>query len=271
MRRSRHENAFSLFAFQDIITAVTGVVVLLTLMLAVELVQRKEISLDPGSPSSAARAAELSALVDEAETLEKTLREIQALVEEAAAVPFNAISQRKRELEKSVLSMEEESRNLSGEINRVELSRQQAAAKSEALSETVDLDTLRQQLGALKSRLNSLLVSPRVAYNPSPLARKSALLVDLSPEFIRVSRPGLREPLVQFDKTQTPARIDDLSTWAISRDPGDEYFVILVRPKCLAMFDETQRRLRELGFDLGIDLLGPTAVLSDASQSGDSR
>jgi len=41
-RRSRRNSPFSLFAFQDIITSVTGIMILVTMMLALELIKRKE-------------------------------------------------------------------------------------------------------------------------------------------------------------------------------------------------------------------------------------
>ena len=43
-RRNHTTAAFSLFAFQDIITSVTGVMIMITLLLAVELVNRVEQS-----------------------------------------------------------------------------------------------------------------------------------------------------------------------------------------------------------------------------------
>ena len=43
-RRSARQSAFSLFSFQDIITSVTGIMVLITLLLAVELINRTEAS-----------------------------------------------------------------------------------------------------------------------------------------------------------------------------------------------------------------------------------
>ena len=44
MRRRRRESGFSLFAFQDIITSVTGIMILVTLVLAIELIERTESS-----------------------------------------------------------------------------------------------------------------------------------------------------------------------------------------------------------------------------------
>ena len=43
-RRGRARSAFSLFSFQDIITCVSGIIILITLLLAVDLSQRKQSS-----------------------------------------------------------------------------------------------------------------------------------------------------------------------------------------------------------------------------------
>ena len=45
MRGRRHRNQpFSLFSFQDIITSVTGIVILLTLVLTLDLITRRQSS-----------------------------------------------------------------------------------------------------------------------------------------------------------------------------------------------------------------------------------
>src|SRR5687768_7345021 len=44
MRRSQRTSPFSLFSFQDIITCVSGIIILITLMLVLELVQRRQRS-----------------------------------------------------------------------------------------------------------------------------------------------------------------------------------------------------------------------------------
>ncbi|MCA9014472.1 MAG: hypothetical protein KDA77_03990, partial [Planctomycetaceae bacterium] len=40
MNRRKKQNKFSLFAFQDIITSVTGIVIFITLLMSLELIQR---------------------------------------------------------------------------------------------------------------------------------------------------------------------------------------------------------------------------------------
>jgi len=42
MGRKKGGSPFSLFSFQDIITCVSGIIILITLILAVELTQRKQ-------------------------------------------------------------------------------------------------------------------------------------------------------------------------------------------------------------------------------------
>ena len=43
-RRGRNKSAFSLFVFQDIIMSVTGIMILITLILSLEMMERQEES-----------------------------------------------------------------------------------------------------------------------------------------------------------------------------------------------------------------------------------
>ncbi len=60
MRKRSNKQAFSLFAFQDIITGVTAIILLFTLLLVLELVTRKTTQATAATSASAQQLAELS-------------------------------------------------------------------------------------------------------------------------------------------------------------------------------------------------------------------
>ena len=60
MRKRSNKQAFSLFAFQDIITGVTAIILLFTLLLVLELVTRKATQATAATSASAQPLAELA-------------------------------------------------------------------------------------------------------------------------------------------------------------------------------------------------------------------
>ena len=72
VRRRKKQVTFSLFAFQDIITSVTGIMILATLMLAVEFIQR----IDGAPPRQTEKiAARLRQSLEESQSLEQSIAE----------------------------------------------------------------------------------------------------------------------------------------------------------------------------------------------------
>ena len=67
-RRKHAAPPFSLFAFQDVITAVTGILILITIMMAISLVARKHPATQTAAPSEI--ASELQALKQELERVQ---------------------------------------------------------------------------------------------------------------------------------------------------------------------------------------------------------
>src|SRR5689334_22415324 len=75
MRRGRGGNPFSLFAFQDIITSVSGIFIVIVLLLSLELIQRPAHS----SPAASSPINELT------EAIRKAEAELQQLKRTATA------------------------------------------------------------------------------------------------------------------------------------------------------------------------------------------
>ena len=85
-RRGRSGPTISLFSFQDIITSVTAIVTVITLLLALDLVQRKQS--DAGDSSGALvveLAARLAQIEDELTELRAATASTDELVREVAA------------------------------------------------------------------------------------------------------------------------------------------------------------------------------------------
>ena len=88
--RYTRNQAFSLFAFQDIITSVTGIIVLVMLLLSLELIQLEQLSTTLSSSNSAEPLRDASKKLDqEIESINQDLKRGNAEVYEYATLPMD--------------------------------------------------------------------------------------------------------------------------------------------------------------------------------------
>ena len=93
-RRKRAAAPFSLFAFQDIITSVTGLLLLITMLMAVDLVQNLSRAAAAPQEQKSTQVAKMlrQAVSDGTSELDR----LQKLLDETTTIRFNADSLRRR-------------------------------------------------------------------------------------------------------------------------------------------------------------------------------
>jgi hypothetical protein len=263
LRRRGLENAFSLFAFQDIITSVTGVMTLVTLMLAVELVKRRPSPKDPGAIESAVAQAQLDlAAVDNEVAALQSLTELnKSFIDEVASLPPSEIARSEAELTGLVNELDEALRELRATETVVQGRLASNVARVGGLSEA-SLKQLEAESDKLLEQLETIRSSNRIVYNPNPRSHKSAWLIDFQKDRIQVTKPGQAQPPITFQAEGDPRRVSELLAWARLKDKTSEYFVLLVRPESVTIYQNAYDELNELGFDLGFDLLGSDAQVT---------
>jgi predicted RNase H-like nuclease (RuvC/YqgF family) len=251
-RRRRAASPFSLFAFQDIITAVTGVMVLVTLFLALELVQRKEEA-PPRKTREITQDLRAQMVQSQAETgeLEDRQAELTAMLKELAAYDAAAVRSEIRDLQAVNKKLQQE--NDERARQRDEANRRQEQAEAEQARIEQGRQKLKQTLETARQRerqLAKLKQSKRLFFNVKEGAGKQAWLTELAEAGLTVAQVGQLAQPRQFANT------DAFLAWAKERDRKSEYFVLLVKPSGIKRYAEVYPALRqELKFDIGFDLL----------------
>lgn len=270
MIRSRAKvEAFSLFSFQDIITSVTGVMILVTLMLAVELVQRKMATIEAATlttdQTSSDRLARLEEQIEEARA---TLHSGESFIAQVAEIPSSNLSQREAELKRTVEQLSEDVKQIVSAITSSQQEYDTDRNSQDLPHLQNELSAARSKIGRLMAQLRSLEDSHQVIYNPNPFSQKTAWLVDLSPGVIRVAEPGKIARFREFKDGAIKSAVGDFLSWAKQRDKQSEYFVLLLRPKAIKLYEEVQRQLVAVGFDSGVDLIESNAIVVDRDDEG---
>lgn len=273
-RRRVSGNPVSLFAFQDIITSVTAIMILMVLILTLEFVTRartagvvedhRRVATDLAASVRAAeervkslqqelagaRAAARNATAESAESLRRRLATAQATqaglerdLARAVEAEARAATER-RTAEDRLLAMQAKAADAAG----LEAERAAAAAAARALESANDAERERQRA------VDSGATQPtRLLFNPSADGGKVAVIVELAAEGVTVLPPGGgdRQPLGWGLTGPSFA----FTRWLAGRRRGGEYIVIMLRPSGIDRYDAVRKAIVAAGIDVGTELV----------------
>lgn len=286
MGRRKPAAAFSLFSFQDIVTSVTAILILVMLLLSIELVSRRrqQAASDPNTTRR-----QMAATAKQLETLAVRMREevaarrerrpsrsMEAAQRELARVRAECdATQRRleeiRQTQAAVAVLREQSEALASAhaadadrlaqlMRQVEEDRLQADRGEEANREERERQTVRRREVVDRPRSGTELV-----YNPQAGSKHRAWLVELS-------AAGITAVLLGGDRTERLGlTVSDGSAarhWIDELNPDLDYCLLLIRPSCSASLDEeVSTQLRDKGIRHGIDLIGEDQTVRDGTKS----
>lgn len=267
--RGRNNSAppISLFSFQDIITSVIGIMVLLLMVLAIELVSRKQ-----GNPTDNLES-EIAKLRDEISEVDRQIAQskvsstidVEALanlsessVLEQQAASHAAIDQLKRQQRDNDDALASVSASASDAARSADAKR--SASASEMAKRSMRIAQLERRKEALKS--GRLLV-----FNPQA-TDKTPWLTVICREGIVLARPDTLNQPRKLTGTSNSDLVRELETFVRSRDPNSEYFVLLLKPSAVGIHREIEELLRRQRFELGWELIGENQTVIDTVVDG---
>ena len=252
-KRGAEENPVSFFSFQDIIMCATAILVFITLMLLIDLTNRK--AKDPNAPAvpTATQPGEkaLLELQKKRDELAKKLIEIQSLLASLEGKP----ELNPKEVDAVQASVDELRRQL--EALNVDLN-----SKTGELARLIAQLRAQQEIEAqLKKRLEELQRLLANAKNRPDVPAPGGAGIDKSPVYVELNADTTIVALIPPDsaaqvvKTFPAKGTDDaIAKWASTRSPAKDYFILLVRPETVESFKLVRRKLREKGFIVGWDI-----------------
>lgn len=256
MKRKHAAGApITLFSFQDIITSVTGVLLLLMLLLAVELTQRR-----PSSPADSSNriAAEIEGAIDEAQAeiarLTTLLSSLGADAETAVGYTLFSAQEERTATDEQIEALEIKLEQLSRQRALGENQLQEMEAKRGARAGDADrLEIIEHETAEAEKELEDLQTSNRVIYNTDTLAGgKRVYLVELFTDDVLVAAAGERARPQRFTGGRAT---DEFLAWATTQSNTAARFMLIVHPGSLEAFGEIRERLDSSNFTIGFDLL----------------
>jgi len=257
----------SFFAFQDIITAVIGILLVVTLLLALHLDDPASRSTDE-TPASAALAAALEAALRELAAVQTEIAQLQAM--NAAADPA-ALAAESALLREQTAALEEKNRKLrltsaamagdrSGAAVQADLAKSRATLEQQRAAVRI----LRDQADASREAMAKLEMEAkeREAALVAELDRKNVLRLipersttSKEPVLVLVDGRGVR--LQRIDAGET-APVRDLGAFrdALKQfSKLDQYLVYYFKPSASGRFEELTEAGKDAGFEIGYDAI----------------
>lgn len=250
--RKKEGAPFSLFAFQDAITSVCGVVVLVTLLLALNLT-RQAAEETQTSYVAQQRVEETRREVEELraklEKSEQTWDESFAEKSELLGVSLNEAQERFAEAQERL----EQERAVAAELDARLAEAQCKAAQFE--EERREIDAMREETDAMKNAaLESVDTTTQTTYVFPPD-------VDEKPWFVEIMKGKI---VARASANEAGAKVFDtpfsFTSWAQTR-PKSEYFVLIVRPSGVKIFSFVESEFDDEKIRYGIDLIGEKTPL----------
>lgn len=245
----KRRSPFTLFAFQDIVTSVMGIMILVTLLLALELVE--QIQATPAVQNELS-LQQLQAYHDQ---LRHQVEALQGQVEQQAAQ--NREIHDRQYLLLQIQSLEEQYRVLQRENTALQQRLQQAQEAHRKLQRQAqqlqqrhaeERQRLAREIRALQRRL--LQQKDRVFYKPVKDFDKKAWMVEASGRGVLVGLVGVDASPLRF------ATVEAFLHWVErTRDPAEDYFLLVFKPSGAEAYQKLRTTLQERGFPLGLDLL----------------
>lgn len=258
MRRRRVPLSFSLFAFQDIITGVTGVLLLITITLAILLVTTQQaIPLDERTEYHKDLQQQVHLLAKQQAAIQQDLSIVAAKHDGLSRINGDEL---KREVEYAVRNlkvMNARVADLSKQKTVLGLAWSEQSQRDEQLSTALQArnDMIQQELNDVKEELSDLRASERYYFNIPKDIKKRTWLVQISQTELAVAPVDGKLETKRYGSAK--AFLATLSEYP----PSQHYFVLFVRPSGIENFELVQAQLDLLSYDFGIDAIDEASSL----------
>jgi len=277
--RSGVSPKISFFSFQDIITSVTGILILVTLMLTLHVTQGAGDDDARPNPAGEVRLRALEAelrtvnasnlvlqrlviLAEEVSNPEALAREVAGLRGDLAERESTAVALRTRLEDRERQTRErasalglaaEAARNevVQQTLERLRLTNEMLSAEVRALQDFTN--RVRPRLGGQTLENLKVWLIPEAESSP-----KQPVIVEVSGHGLVTQR--LRRPDTRQEVAETGA-VEHLAVLLNRLSPAKDYLLFYLRPSGIELFERCRAAARTAGFEVGYDALEEDQIL----------
>lgn len=273
MGRRRQENALSLFAFQDIITGVAGVMLFILLLLVVQLAIPAAQKIQAKHADGPMFPVASDTDIDRLEKMKAQLAELRVTTEDLFAIqslrPEATLAELKDSLDQALNRkdrLNQEANNLIDKLNSTK-----AQKRSDRTAN--DIASMQDELDAIEAELERLQSGRLIAFQSSD-AMPDVWLVDVrgkSTEFMKLQDPSKTGSIRFSDQIETDQLARKLKDF-LTDQKASLSVVLLIRPSAAGRASELLMAMQAQGYRIALELLdSETQIVQSTSSPAESQ
>ncbi len=272
MGRRPNGPAVSFFAFQDIITSVVGIFVLITIIMMIELVSKKVEGQSSGKRVADSLRASIRSLESDLVEMRERSDELAERSKKVAGVQRFNVKEIRSDIAKRIRQIEDQTKRsdaVSQQIRRVVLSTEgelnqlnQRAVASD--SKRDELRKLLDKLQFLDTKLGNLTTDEPLVFRNADLAGRSLVIADIQEKQFSVLELA-RDSRRIYSGNDRLAKFGD---WLKKQDIDKLHILLLVRPGAANSFNALQPKLEAVGASFGFDVVAAKRSIKLRSEVG---
>jgi hypothetical protein len=268
-RRRQANQPFSLFSFQDIMIAVMGVLILVTLLMALDLTAATA-SLDRAAeqavasgPEEADREDDLAArrrlieLVREERRLRQRHQGLLSEARDVADASGGELSGEPRQIKAELDAMYAQIERLNAEVRQRKEQLHDVSEAQQALREAAGkVVALEQRAKQLAAAIEEQKRSPSLTYILQEGGDRRAILVEVSEESLGIGPAQASRSPLWLRGANRRLLLRQFEQAMRLYDPDQDYFVLLIKPSAFGpLHDGIETTARNAGFTIGRELI----------------
>lgn len=260
-RRKRScSTRFSLFSFQDIITCLMGIMLLLTLLISIQITSSPSRSSTEVQSQTSRLKESVTSLQSELADLESRVRANSAILQSGGLSNAKLLQEKQRAAEAARVASERELLSLLQQSTDAvqSLSKTQTTAQSQQKMTTEEIARLIAETKRQRETLKDIQDGKRVVYNKYVGSAETCWIIEVTSDSDFKAAPiGKKQAPIDF------ASINQVLSWTRDRHREGAEFLVLLKPGATNAIDRIPGTLREEGIMHGYDLLGQDQTALD--------
>lgn len=272
MGRRRQENALSLFAFQDIITGVAGVMLFILLLLVVQLAIPAAQKIQAKHSNGPMFPVASDTDIDRLERMKAQLAELRVVTDELFAIQSSKPEATLEELKKSLDQALDRKNRLNQEATHLIEKLNSTNARKQTDQTANDIASIQDELEAIESELERLQSGRFIAFQSSD-AMPDVWLVDVrrkSSEFMKLQDPSKTGRVSFSDQIESDQLAQKLKGFLTGQNASLSV-VLLIRPSAAGRANELLMAMQAQGYRIALELLdSETQIVQSTSSPAES-
>lgn len=256
MRRRTIGPGVSFFAFQDIITAVVGIFILITLTLILELNQRVESAARPANADAAQMQQQIVALIQESERLQSLYNTRLKQHTNANSITTFNYEKKLREVTANTVATKQQISNAKQALKSTLSERLKAREVHDRLvAEGKMLDDERQKTSNLETKLQALANKANKIKQDTSIVYRDRIDDLTFVCLLQLNQQGIEIKDAATKTVQQLNSVKFFEEWSENNSSTRRHYLILLEPTGTQYFPDVREILQDANATFGFDLV----------------